>query len=148
MARLTTARLTTARLTTARTEVVHVAPTHGLDRIEPIAWALLCRLLVRAGSLERSLRVLDRFPVGDGGPDDGRDHDGRHDSIDMPPPSDFRGAGACLALSLARSQYLRRRGGTSTIAIGARNLGADFDAHAWLEPFDDSDHTVVHRITR
>lgn len=70
----------------------------------------------------------------------------------MPPESFFRGAGACLARSLARSQYLRRRGVESVIVIGATGTSTEsfaLDAHAWLETIDQSPtHTTMHRVVR
>lgn len=111
-------------------------------RWEPILLAVVARFCVRVLSWRRALAVFDRLPV----------RDGVGGEIVMPPERFFRGAGACLARTLARSQYLRRRGVPTTIVIGATGTtGKSFslDAHAWLERFDDSPrHGVLQRIER
>lgn len=121
-------------------QIVTIAvPTRRRERIEPILLSVLCRILVWAGSLDRALRLLDRLPT----------TRAPQQPVTTPPETSFRGAGACLARTLARSEYLRRRGAHSVVAIGARTHNRAFDAHAWLEPLDNhDDHTVVHRILR
>lgn len=107
-------------------------------RLEAVMWGLVCRVAVRFLRLDRTVAILDRLP-----------HAGTADEIVRIPTSRrFRGSGACLSRSLARSQYLRVRGVPSTIAIGAKGSIADFDAHAWLEPMDEGDRPVLHRVPR
>ncbi len=124
----------------ART-VVHITTTpNRFVRLEAIGWAVACRLMISRLSFDRTIRLLDRLPR----------REKAADTVELPAESVFRGAGACLARSLARGQYLRTRGVSSTLLIGARgHTGVDFDAHAWLAPYDESpDHVVVHSVER
>ncbi len=122
---------------------VHVhANTPVYRKIEPVLWALLARVCVRNLRWKKTLQVFDRLPAG-------RPATG---GVHLPPERCFRGAGACLARSLARSQYLRHRGVESVIVIGATGTSAEsftLDAHAWLETIDQSPtHTAMHRVVR
>lgn len=112
------------------------------QRIEPLVWAMAARACVRVLPWKATQDLFDRLPVGEF----------RGDVVVMPAEWNFRGAGACLARTLARSQYLRRRGVSNTIVIGATGQSREMfslDAHAWLESFDDSPtHAVLHRIAR
>lgn len=98
-----------------------------LNWIELLGWSVVSRLLVARLSLAQSLRILDMAP--------------RHMLRGTRPatfPSDraVRLAGACLGRSLARSQYLRLRGVSHTVVIGATGGIEDFRAHAWVAPFE------------
>jgi len=97
--------------------------------------------MIKRLSFDRSMRILDALPKAESKP---------RSVVQLPEEAAFRGAGACLARSMARSQFLRRRGVGSTILIGA--LGStevSFDAHAWLAPFDESQgHAVIHQVSR
>ncbi len=124
---------------------IELRPAKGLARIEPVVLAVSARLVVRSFSWRRSLAIFDALPK----------TRKPTSAVVIPHEGDFRGAGACLARSLARSQYLRRRGAESELVIGAATEqgGPDapvkLDAHAWLEPIDDSPkHAVLHRIRR
>ncbi len=71
------------------------------------------------------------------------------DPVVLPAERHFRGAGACLARSLARATYLQRRGVSSDIVVGVRAGDGALDAHAWLEPFDDAaDYAELERHIR
>lgn len=123
-----------------RTMVQITNTPNRLVRLEAIAWSVACRLMISRLSFDRTIQLLDRLPRRDTPTDD----------VELPAEPVFRGAGACLARSLARAQYLRTRGVSSTLLIGARgHTGVDFDAHAWLAPYDESpDHVVVHSVER
>jgi len=109
-------------------------------RVEILFWSLLARVLVRRLSLERSLRLLDRLP-----------HRARSTAgFAVPPERTFRGAGACLGRSLARSQFLRVRGHSHAVVIGVRGGTTALHAHAWVEPCDPVEPSFVElrRIAR
>ncbi len=65
-------------------------------------------------------------------------------------PRYFRLAGACLARSLARSEYLRRRGIEHAIVIGVAGPVEEFAAHAWIAPFEvlPEGFTEFRRVAR
>lgn len=109
-------------------------------RVEILLWSLLARVLVRRLSLERALTLLDRFPR--------RAHPTA--GFTMPLERTFRGAGACLGRSLARSQFLRVRGQPHAIVIGVRGGTTALRAHAWVEPCDPVEPSFVElrRIAR
>lgn len=124
---------------------IEIRRATGVHRIEPVVLALVARTAVRFLPWRRTLAIFDVLPV----------RQAAAPVTSIPHEGDFRGAGACLARSLARSQYLRRRGAESELVIGAATEqgGPDapvkLDAHAWLEPIDDSPkHAVLHRIRR
>lgn len=107
---------------------------------ESLAWSVLVRLLLRATSLRRTLALLDRLARPTAGAD----------VVSLPTEAHFGRAGACLGRQLARSQFLRRRGATSTVLIGVRPTGGGpLDAHAWLAELDgELGHDIIHRIER
>ena len=109
-------------------------------RVEILFWSLLVRVLVHRLSLERSLRLLDRLPH--------RAHSTA--GFAMPPERVFRGAGACLGRSLARSQFLRVRGHPHAIVIGVQGGTTALHAHAWVAPWDpvESSFVELRRIAR
>ena len=113
-----------------------------LDRGELLGWSLLSRLLVSRVSLARTLELLDRLPrlpvPAEGEP------------RAVPVDRHVRLAGACLGRSLARSQYLRRRGIAHTVVIGATGGIEAFRAHAWVDPFESAPEGFVElrRIER
>jgi len=123
-----------------RTVVEITTIPNRLVRLEAITWSVLCRLMISKLSFERTIQLLDKFPRRETSPD----------VVELPVEQVFRGAGACLARSLARGQFLRRRGVSSTVLIGALgHTGVEFDAHAWLSPFDESQgHVVLHSVDR
>ena len=114
-----------------------------LERVEALAWSLVTRLLLRFLSLRCTVAVLDRMSAG---------RPQAH--IAIPPEQTFSRAGRCLGRQIARSQYLRRRGGRSTIVIGVRGdglteMGRRLDAHAWLDRLDEAPgYRSLHRIER
>lgn len=123
-----------------RTVVEITRTPNRLVRLEAIFWAVSCRLMISKLSFDRTIQLLDRLPRRTVAPD----------VVELPEEGVFRGAGACLARSLARGQFLRRRGASSTVLIGALgHTGVEFDAHAWLAPFDESQgHVVLHSVER
>jgi hypothetical protein len=110
-------------------------------RLEAIGLSVACRLMIKRLSFDRSMRILDALPKAE---------PNTTSVVQLPEEAAFRGAGACLARSMARSQFLRRRGVSSSILIGALGRdGVSFDAHAWLAPFDESQgHVVIHTVER
>jgi transglutaminase superfamily protein len=120
------------------TMIVEIDRPGPRARLEASAWGILCRIGIRVVRLDRLVGLLDRIP-----------HRRSTDRpVEVPTARHFRGAGACLSRSLARSQYLRMRGASSTIAVGVAGKLASFDAHAWLEPTDPPDRPALHRIER
>jgi hypothetical protein len=107
-------------------------------RVEAIVWGVTSRVGLRLLGLRRLLWVLDRVP---------RRRRNR-ESVAVPPAAQFRGAGACLSRSIARSQFIRQRRGASSVVLGIDGSLAKFDAHAWLEPLDKADRPALHRIDR
>ena len=107
---------------------------------EILAWSICVRMLLRTLSFDRVLRLLNRLPS--------RAAPGRR--VELPQARMFSLAGACLGKSLARSQYLRRRGQPHTIAIGVRGGTGSFAAHAWIEGFEAEvdDFVVIRRVAR
>lgn len=129
-------------LVEGRTVVLEAALPQFGDRLEAIGWSLICRALVKAGRLERAVRWLDLIPAA-------RFTNPTVGAVALPPERYFASAGACLARTLARSQYLRRRGTSSDIAIGVRPSPTGPIAHAWLEPFDGhGEHQLLTTIER
>ena len=123
-----------------RTVVEITGTPNRIVQFEAIAWSVFCRLMISKLSFDRTIQVLDRLPH----------RQVASDVVEFPEEAVFRGAGACLARSLARGQFLRSRGVSSTVLIGALgHTGVEFDAHAWLAPFDGSrGHMVLHSVER
>ena len=121
-------------------EVFHPVPG---ERAEALAWSLVTRFLLHFLSLHHTLVVLDLVPTGR-----------PRSLLTIPPEPTFSRAGRCLGRQVARSQYLRRRGGRSTIVIGVRGEGLTdggrgLDAHAWLDRLDEAPgYRSLHRIER
>jgi hypothetical protein len=109
--------------------------------VELLVWSGIARLLVSRCSLSRSVRALDWLPT--------RSRTSA-ENASFPDDRQVRLAGACLGQSLARSQYLRTRGISHSIVIGTRGGLMDFNAHAWISPFEECPEGFVeiHRIER
>jgi hypothetical protein len=101
---------------------------------ELLAWSAIVRVLLARWPLARSLSLLDGLP-----------HRGKIATHDVRFPSDrqVRIAGACLGRSLARSQYLRQRGVSHSVMIGATGGSAGFRAHAWVAPYEEAPQGFV-----
>lgn len=94
---------------------------------ELLGWSVLARLLVARCSLETAVQILDGLPL--------RPARAVH-AVPLPSDRTVRLAGACLGRSLARSQYLRRRGVSHALVIGATGGIEAFQAHAWVAPYE------------
>ncbi|MEM7142061.1 MAG: lasso peptide biosynthesis B2 protein [Actinomycetota bacterium] len=125
-------------MTSTPAPIVEDASPAMLARIEASAWGIVCRVGIRVVTLHRLVGLLDRVPH----------RSSAIAEVHVPDAAHFRGAGACLSRSLARSQFIRMRGGESTVSLGVAGSVAAFDAHAWLEPLDEPDRPAMHRITR
>jgi hypothetical protein len=94
---------------------------------ELFVWSVVVRLLIAGAPLSKTLQLLDIVPY--------RVRRAA-DAVSFPSERQVRFAGACLGRSLARSQYLRLRGVSHSVVIGAAGGSDGFRAHAWVDPFE------------
>jgi hypothetical protein len=95
--------------------------------LELIGWSAVARMLVARTTVPRALGALDRVP---------RWRHGGGEPVRFPSNGQVRLAGACLARSLARSQYLRQRHAPHALVIGSTRASEGFRAHAWIAPYE------------
>jgi hypothetical protein len=95
--------------------------------LELLGWSALARMLVACTTVPRALGALDRVP---------RWRRGGDEAAHFPSEAQVRLAGACLARSLARSQYLRQRRTPHALVIGTTRVSEGFRAHAWIAPYE------------
>lgn len=109
--------------------------------LELIGWSIVARILVMRTTVPRALDALDRVP---------RWRQRTNEPVAFPSEAQVRLAGACLARSLARSQYLRQRRASHALVIGTTRAREGFRAHAWITPFETAPEGFVElwRIDR
>lgn len=107
--------------------------------LEAAVWAAASRVSLRAIRFERTVTLFDRLALRPAA-----------SLPSMPPARCFSIAGACLGQSLARSQFLRRRGARHSLVLGVLKEGQRFEAHAWISPLETppAGFAEIRRIDR